>query len=96
MGFNISSDEFWDIRPDYFMLMSKAYDRRQQETWLPFRRLMAVIVNAQGGKVEEKDFASLSYFDNNKKTKEKPIILSAEQVAEIEKKFRNGDFTNIG
>lgn len=86
MGFNIQSDEFWDLRPDNFIIMSKAYDIRKQQEWLPFRRLMSVIVASQGGKVSEEEFQPLSYFD--KKVKHTPIRLSKEEAKRIVEEHR--------
>jgi hypothetical protein len=85
MGFNIQSDEFWELRPDNFIIMSKAYDIRQQQEWLPFRRLMSVIVASQGGKIAEEEFVSLPFFDKPKK-KHTPIKLSPEEIKEITEK----------
>lgn len=33
MGFNLQSDDFWELRPDNFIRMSKAYDLRANEKW---------------------------------------------------------------
>jgi hypothetical protein len=33
MGFNLQSDDFWELRPDNFIRMSKAYDFRVNEKW---------------------------------------------------------------
>ena len=82
MGFNIQSDDFWELRPDNFIIMSRAYDIKIQQEWLPFRRLMSVIVASQGGKVKEEDFISLPYFDGQSVT-EKPILLTAEEIKQI-------------
>ena len=82
MGFNIQSDEFWELRPDNFIIMSKAYDIKQQQDWLPYRRLMSVIVATQGGKMKEEEFISLPYFDASK-VHQKPIKLSQEEIKKI-------------
>lgn len=82
MGYNIQSDDFWELRPDNFIIMSKAYDIRIQQDWLPFRRLMSVIVASQGGKVKEEDFIALPYFDGQR-IQEKPILLTAEEIKQI-------------
>lgn len=82
MGFNIQSDEFWELRPDNFIIMSRAYDIRQQQEWLPFRRLMSVIVASQGGKIAEEEFVSLPFFDKPRK-KHVPIKLSKEEIQKV-------------
>jgi hypothetical protein len=33
MGLNLQSDEFWELRPDSFIRMSKSYDLRTAEKW---------------------------------------------------------------
>jgi hypothetical protein len=81
MGFNIQSPEFWDLRPDNFIIMSRAYDIRKEQEWLPFRRLMSVIVATQGGKISEEEFQPLTYFD--KKKKHIPIKLTKEEADKI-------------
>jgi len=85
MGFNIQSDDFWELRPDNFIIMSRAYDIRQQQEWLPFRRLMSVIVASQGGKIPEEEFVSLPFFDKPKK-KYIPIKLSKEEIEKIKER----------
>lgn len=87
MGYNIQGDEFWDLRPDNFTIMSKAYDIRQQQEWLPFRRLMSVIVASQGGKVSEEEFQPLSFFDKKPK-KHVPIKLTKEEIIAITEEHR--------
>ena len=86
MGYNIQSDEFWELRPDNFIIMSRAYDIRVQQDWLPYRRLMSVIVASQGGKMKEEEFIHLPYFDF--KNIEKPIVLSAEEIKSITEKHK--------
>ena len=82
MGLNIQGEEFWELRPDNLIIMSRAYDIRVQQKWLPYRRLMSVIVATQGGKIKEEDFMSLPYFDTPKKAY-KPIKLSPEEIKKI-------------
>lgn len=82
MGFNIQSDEFWELRPDNFIIMSRAYDIRKQQEWLPFRRLMSVIVASQGEKIAEEEFVSLPFFDKPRK-KHVPIKLSKEEIQKV-------------
>ena len=85
MGLNIGSDEFWEIRPDYFLIMSKAYDIRNQQVWLPFRRLMTVIVASNGGKANDADFQKLPHFDEI--VHEEPINLSRDEINSVNKEF---------
>lgn len=82
MGLNISNDDFWEISPDIFALMSKAYDIKRQEDWLPYRRLMTVIANVNGNKMQEKDFMYLPHYDGLKE-KVEPIILTPEEIKKI-------------
>lgn len=86
MGLNLQSDEFWELRPDNFYRMSRAYDIRQQEVWLPFRRLMTVIAGSQGVESKDSDFIFLDKFD--KKVTVKPIKLTDEQIKQAQEDFK--------
>lgn len=91
MGLNIQSDEFWELRPDYFIIMSDAYEIREQQRWLPFRRLMSVIVSVNGGKVEEADFINLSHFDKPKNIKNYKVPSYEEAMAFTNELIKNGN-----
>jgi hypothetical protein len=94
MGMNIQGNEFWEMRPDNFSIMSRAFDKREEQRWLPFRRLMSVIVASQGGEVQEQDFIFLPSFDAIKE-KPKAIIFTAEEIEAITKEhIINGSIKN--
>lgn len=92
MGLNLQSEEFWGLRPDNFIRMSRAYDMRQQLNYVPFRKLMYIVAKANGFDKDEVDIMPLPLIDGHRE-EEKPIILTAEEIREKQeflKRIQNG------
>lgn len=87
MGLNLQSDEFWELRPDNFIRMSKAYDLRYESSLIPFRKLMWIVARSNGSDIEESQIFPIHSVDKYKPI-EKPIKLTAEEIRRKEEEFK--------
>ena len=80
MGLNLQSDEFWELRPDNFIRMSRAYDLRTTEKWSIARTISYYSLLSRDGidanKIKPED---LFYIDGDKITISKKVELTEEQ-----------------
>lgn len=73
------------MRPDNYRRIVEAYYYNEQKSWLPFRKLYAIIGNMLGsednGTIKEQDFVYLSMIDTPppQKKESPPLVLTAEQ-----------------
>jgi hypothetical protein len=76
------------MRPDNYRRIVEAYYYNEQKSWLPFRKLYAIIGNMMGsednGEIKEQDFIFLPMIDTPPPPKKQspPLVLTDEQRRE--------------
>jgi hypothetical protein len=88
MGLNLQSDEFWELRPDNFMTMYLGFRTSQQNGTFAIRRLMSIVMAAAGSPMTEEKILPLPLIDSTPKKEIKTLQPTPEQIAKIEKDFR--------
>jgi hypothetical protein len=84
MGLNLQGDEFWELRPDSFIRMSKAYDFRTSERWSIARTISYYALLSRDGidanKIKPED---LFHVEGDAVKVSKRVELSEEQKQHI-------------
>lgn len=83
------------MRPDNYLRLVDAYYYREQKSWLPWRKLYAIVINALSEeRITEEEIIWLPYIDKEEPPEIKstqPIILTREEIRKLkEKDFPNG------
>lgn len=81
------------MRPDLYYRMVEAYYYREQKSWLPFRRLSAIVANMMRGEddvaIKDSDIEWLTLIDTPPPPPKKtaPVVWSDEDLEKFYKEY---------